>query len=403
MESLATSLGRTIGPLHLTEKLTSTDPLAIPLAIQAVISWSRYNNGGVVRTAVDFTEEPSATRALQRNALLLVGTLLASTIESTSGEDVTSAATTAARRAISESGTIPTRGSGVTIGAERSVLAVDHFSGLQYPTGLYRRTRDARTGHLDHALDTSAHELYARASVDESRPSDWPLGWRALAMSRVSLAHDERFEFEAAELGRALFELMQNTHDHARVDDAGYTLRRSVRGVHVRSFTQLRSDLVRSAEGHADLARYFSTLPSGLDATSHNDGDRLRLVAVTVFDSGPGIAARGLRQMGFKHDASFEQEQRATFSALRKSDEAAQPGMRGMGLTRVQRYLTAVGGYAMVRCGRLQLTRDFLNRKFAEPDRQADWYAGFRTAAKHVRTHGTAFTMIVPTYGGGHE
>lgn len=395
-------IARSTDFLNVPTKISTTDPLALPLALQSVVTWSRFNNGGVVRSTLEFAS-PHAPTALQRNVVLLTAVLMASTVETVSGEDVTGLARTAARAALADANTFPSRASGQSVGADRSVVAADHVPGAEYPAGLYRRVENRATREVVHEIDGYARELYARDHVDANRRSDWPVGWRVLDMGRVSRIHNHEalddFRAEANELGQVLFELMQNTHDHARTDEAGYTMRRSVRGIHVRSLTQTRGELIAGAAAHRDLAEYFSQLPEKPGADRAADADRLRVLAVSVFDSGPGLAARLLWEEGIRYNASEPKELSAMLGALRRSD-ATGTGLRGMGLTRVQRYLTEAGGYAMVRAGRFHLSRDFRRFAFQETsDNPRHWYGNVKEPSTRTRASGTVFTVVVPTYG----
>lgn len=404
LEPLLDSLSRSTEPLIIPGKISTTDPLALPLALQTVLTWSKFNKGGVVRSPFDFADSHAAA-ALQRNTVLLTAVLMASIVETPDGEDVTADARKAARAAVATAPTLPIRGGGQTVGADRSVIAADHIAGLEYPSGLYRRAVNRATRDITHEIDGYARELYARDHVPVDRRNEWPLGWRALDMGKVSRTTQpdtlEQFRHEAYELGQVLFELVQNTHDHARTDEAGYSLRRSVRGIHVHAHTQTRAELVQGAAAHHDLAEYFSQLPASPGSNEHSAQDRLRVLAVSVFDSGPGLAARILWQKGFRYNYSNTDELRGLLEALRKSDGQAQPGdLRGMGLTRVQRYLSAVGGYAMVRAGRYRLSRDFRRFAFEDAaDNQRHWYGNVKEPSPQTRATGTVFTVVVPTYG----
>lgn len=403
LEPLLDEMVRLPQPVTIPGKVSTTDPLALPLALQSVVTWSRFNNGGVVRSSLDFAG-PHAAASLQRNVVLLTAVLMAATVETPAGQDVTADARRAARGALEGAQTIPTRGSGQTVGVDRSVIAADHVSGLEYPSGLYRRAVNRATREVTHEIDSYARELYARDYVSEAARSDWPLGWRALDMGRVSRTTQAEtlavFRGEAYELGQVLFELMQNTHDHARTDEAGYSLRRSVRGIHVHSHTQTRRELMDGAAAHRDLAEYFAQLPAGPETSSLADSDRLRVLSVSVFDSGPGLAARILWETGFRHNATRAEELRGMLDALRRSDLQGKPGLRGMGLTRVQRYLNDAGGYAMVRAGRYRLSRDFRRFRFMEEgDNQHHWYGNVSNPSPGTRVSGTVFTIVVPTYG----
>lgn len=384
-------------PLWVTEKIVANDPLAIPQTLLALVSWrARFTD---IRVYTDFADTDAAARSLNRNVVLLTAVLCANSVLTEKGEDVTAAARRAALRALGTAPNIPTQASGVEVGAERAVLAADHVYGFEAPSGLYHYPAEG----AEPTLHDDAHELYAREGVDPDQRDQWPLGWRVLGMSPVFETRKQNevlgFAKRAADLGDALFELMQNTDDHARTDASGYPLKVSVRGVHVRALNGTREALTGSTS-HRDLAEYFSDLPD----ENYRAGDpssRLRLVAVTVFDSGPGIAAKNLYAQGYRGDITPKIELPAMLNTLRRSDAGHAGGMRGLGLSRVQRYLTAVGGYAMVRSGRYRLTRDFLRFPFAgDKDEQQHWFGGVQAPTALPRVRGTAITMVIPVTGG---
>ncbi len=392
LDDLTAQLTDGAGPLSMASTTVTTNPLAIPQALLAVISWSHMNREVVTRFPFDDTEE--AARKLQRNTVLLVAILMAEKVTGEGGADVTVAAYRAALAALGQADNIPASGSGESVGIERAVIAVDHIPEYRAPQGLYLRSpRGATISH-------EAVEVYAKKLVDIPRPQ-WPLGWRVMGMSPVGLRHDEQFARDAYNLGKALFELFQNTHEHARTNALDARWNHSVRGVHVRALTQPRLRLMQSAQQQRDLGEYFAAFPAGEGAPGVDD--QLRFVAVTVFDSGPGLAARTLWADGLRGSATPDQELRAMLDALRKHDTGDQDGLRGLGLTNVQRYLTDVGGYGMIRSGRFRLTRDFRARPYTNgEDNSNKWWGQLRRPSVLAKVRGTAFTMVVPTRSAQH-
>jgi hypothetical protein len=392
LDDLTAQLADGAGPLSMASTTVTTNPLAIPQALLAVISWSHMNREVV--TKFPFDNEEEAAKKLQRNTVLLTAILMADKVTGPGGADVTVDAYRAALAALKQADNIPASGSGESVGSERAVIAADHIPPLRAPRGLYLHTSDGPT------IAHEAVEVYAKKLIEIPRPV-WPLGWRVMGMSPVGLRHDDRFAYDAYDLGKALFELVQNTHDHARSNalDARYT--HSVRGVHVRALTQKRARLMESAAQQRDLSEYFAAFPSGSKPSTMSD--QLRFVAVTVFDSGPGLAARTLWKSGLRGNARPEQELRAMLDALRKHDSGDDDGLRGLGLTNVQKYLTKVGGYGMIRSGRFRLTRDFRAHPYTKgEDNSNKWWGQLAKPSVLTKVRGTAFTMVVPTRGGQH-
>lgn len=388
------------GPLWVTEKIVANDPLAIPQTLLALASWRARNDA--IRVYMDFADIEDAARSLNRNVVLLTAILYANSVVTDKDVDVTAAARRAALRALGKAPNIPTQGSGVEVGTERAVLAADHVYRFEAPSGLYHYP----SGGAAPTLHDDAHELYARDGVDPDERDQWPLGWRVLGMSPVFQTRKqstwEGFSERAFALGDALFELMQNTDDHARTDAAGYPLKASVRGVHVRALNDTRGALIDSTD-QSDLGNYFAALPDEEGRTG-DLSSRLRLVAVTVFDGGPGIAAKNLYAAGHRGDVTPKVELPKMLDTLRRSDAGHAGGMRGLGLSRVQRYLTRVGGYAMVRSGRYRLTRDFLSFPFeGDSDVREHWFGGVQSPTPLPRVRGTAVTMVIPVTGGRDE
>ena len=71
--------------------------------------------------------------------------------------------------------------------------------------------------------------------------------------------------------------------------------------------------------------------------------------------------------------------------------------MRGLGLRRVQTFVSALGGYARVRSGRYEVHRDFVLHPYSRADdNERAWYDGLRQPAAVDQLVGTAVTLVLP-------
>jgi|GEM_PF-2761167 len=197
-------------------------------------------------------------------------------------------------------------------------------------------------------------------------------------------------------LSSMLFELFRNTHSWARADAGGkpYGPSSSARGFRVQ-----RHDLKV-----ADEEQIVSSLPPLKDFFSHSQlapgVDRRHFAEVTVFDSGPGLAARW-RGAPVERAGDLEAEHSDVRACLRKHFSTSIEEGKGKGLHRVLQDLTALSAFLWLRCGRLSLYRDFFATPY-DPEHAADepflldWTGGIGGPTAAPLTAGTFFTALIP-------
>jgi len=200
-------------------------------------------------------------------------------------------------------------------------------------------------------------------------------------------------------LGTLFFELFENTHAWARRDAAGsaYPRRSSVRGIRIEGhgFEETREE--EMIAGQPALAAYLDR-----PALRLRDGRR-RLVEATIFDSGPGIAARELRRMertGSEPDIAGEQA--ALHRCLKKHfTHARSSHHQGEGLHAALEALSALKAFLWVRSGRLSYYRDLLEEPY-DPEQRGrepyllDWNSGSAEATEMAFAQGSFITALIP-------
>jgi hypothetical protein len=372
-------------PLHVPSRINYKSALSVSLVTQAIITWGARPVDGRLITDLD-VEDARAGQTLTRNTPLLTGIAMATVIESTDGTDITDRARALAASVLSaESQDIPQLATGTTVGTDRAVIAVDHDPALQRPRGIYPR------GPLDEeARPFYSGQLWTDVSRLRGRP---PLGHRVLGISGHNPeGWGENYSATGSALGMLLFELLQNTDVHARTNVFGKPLPRSVRALHARGIAEKRDVLTRSDPGNRALMEFIANVPTA------STNERIRLLVVSVMDSGPGLAATLLRRENYLAPRSPAHEWEYFLRALRMtSSGSTREPLRGLGLRRVQTFLTALGGYARIRSGRFEVERDFAKHPYTGPEESPRvWWGGVKAPTAKEQLAGTAFTLVIP-------
>jgi hypothetical protein len=200
-------------------------------------------------------------------------------------------------------------------------------------------------------------------------------------------------QFQAPQIGLikaasdALYELFRNTHEHAVLDVAGNYLRKSIRGIHIRRHGLAKDHLIEAVSGSAPLVRYCQRLRPKVG------GKQIHIVEFSVFDSGPGLAARWRKQAG--REIGSEVEVEAIRECFRLHATTKQISGRGMGLPLVVDALRSRGGFLRVRTGRQSLYADLVENSgvpYGTPPDLRSW--SNRTNMPFAS--GTLFTFLVP-------
>jgi hypothetical protein len=201
-------------------------------------------------------------------------------------------------------------------------------------------------------------------------------------------------------LGELFFELFDNTDHWARKDAGGntYPRRSSTRGIRIEGHGFDQSEEATMAAAQPALAAFLAR-----PAMTLRDG-RHRLVEATIFDSGPGIAAREMRTMertkGSEPDVA--EEQTALLRCLEKHFTHDRSGRRrGIGLHAAMGALSHLKAFLWIRSGRLSLYRDFIEMPYdpAQKGREpylVDWESGGSNATQMAPSQGSFITALIP-------
>lgn len=190
-------------------------------------------------------------------------------------------------------------------------------------------------------------------------------------------------------LASALYELFRNTEEHGRLDDKGDQLRRSLRGIHARRHAIEPGKLASIVEDFEPLADWARRLPR--PRVNSRDAQMLE---ISVFDSGPGFAARW---SGRRLDnISAEEELDAIVKCFSKHGSSKGRSASGLGLCNLVDLLRVKGGFLRLRTGRRSLYADLSyeqNRAYGEPPALRPWTG---VTGPLPRAAGTLVTLLLP-------
>ena len=154
-------------------------------------------------------------------------------------------------------------------------------------------------------------------------------------------------------LGVMLRELFGNTHHHAKRDPSGNTpYRKSVRGVFATHHLVAAGNIPAVAGTYEPLGQYLRDVADRTPVGTHS-----QLFELSIFDSGPGYAARRLGR-SFEADVSLSAEFKAVTQCFMKNVSTLRP-TGGIGLVRTLSRLKDRGGFLRLRTGRLSLYKMF--------------------------------------------
>ncbi|MCX6585291.1 MAG: hypothetical protein NTX13_01755 [Acidobacteria bacterium] len=260
-------------------------------------------------------------------------------------------------------------------------LLKDHRRSVENLTPLYYPAEDADQGMLlQHEFtQLMRQQLYNALIAVKTIPKDHPIVTTLLPP-----------------ICTVLFELFENTHRWARTDANlnPYALGlRAIRvEVHRNDINNLRTQSTLSGPIHHYLAnKHFDHI-----------SEQVRLLEVSVLDSGPGLAARALkRNLTPQDDLNTEIDAVESRFHLHRTSSGATH--RGKGLPAILQILSEHQGFLRVRTGRLNIYRNFIDHPYAgSPDYThagaplfSDW-SGNAAKTTHARAEGVLITFIFP-------
>jgi hypothetical protein len=212
-----------------------------------------------------------------------------------------------------------------------------------------------------------------------------------------------------------LAETFKNTHDHARRDIDQSDIAPSVRGIFARyASLQQIGVLVSSAkpETLTPAQRYASHFiprkaPKGarLPDVPRVDG----VLELSVFDSGPGMAAKWLRRSVI--GVPIQEQLDAVMACFAKGQTSTDTHGRGYGLAKVLLRLRSLHGFIGVRTNQIHVYRQFgsmpglAHHELSDGTRVPkevlfDWKKHFaQTATQLTPVNGTVVTFLLPMGG----
>jgi hypothetical protein len=402
----------------------AADPFAYSSFIQAVITWGQ--RPGVGRVVLPPNKEIEDVYArLRKDDIALTACIFADEIYNSSGEDVTQHVHALLTDAVRSRADLPQKQTGSSVGFQRTILAVDHVPAHASPSGFYARVWDSMAKKTVPVIDHRATSLYyledlSLQALIEPQDVRLPLGNRILQMSSLAVGSLGDYRMEAASLGAILFELIQNTHIHARPPMHLRNKERSLRLLQVKTITKTRGHLRGQCVSDQSFARYLERVPA-MRQSRTRDGevpggssdDKLRLIVLSVIDSGPGIAATQARD----NSMSQNDELSLLLQTLHRKPPVMTEPARGRGLAEVQDLMSALGGFIRIHSGSAAISRDFVsNPRKAWPnsasattgneppqDDRADWHIDSSIGSSEAGgtityRRGTNVSLVIPMY-----
>lgn len=212
-----------------------------------------------------------------------------------------------------------------------------------------------------------------------------------------------------------LAETFKNTHDHARRDVDQSDITPGVRGIFAQ-YTSIQQIEAQSTKATSEsltpaqrYARYFipRKVPKGvrLPETPKVDG----VLELSVFDSGPGMAAQWLRRSVM--DVPINEQLEAVMACFAKGQTSTTTQGRGYGLAKVLIRLRDLHGFISIRTNQLHIYRQFqymaslaykeLSDGTKVPmERLFDWKKHHsQTVTQLTPVKGTVVTFLLPMGG----
>lgn len=230
---------------------------------------------------------------------------------------------------------------------------------------------DAYYGHrtflpcVDHSTRPNSPVFY-HSTGDVRRRVEFSHIARQLLNQRSEKLVDKLPDNVVRGLGAIIYELFLNTHDWARTDLNKRRLKKSIRGLFLTRRDIPASGISKAAGNNIGTATYMQTLKD------HDENHKARFIELSIFDSGPGLAARwaSMQKNPRKIDSSvtLREEFDLCMACLGKCRTTSHHSYRGLGLYDVMRTLNTLRAMVRIRTGHLSMVRDFIESPLEEKE-----------------------------------
>jgi|GEM_PF-4937025 len=346
--------------------------------IQFLISWSRQHPSPVIKTYINNSDTDSRGKQLNSLGSRLFGIsslYLAGSVTTAQGEEIEKEEyarhCTKVLNLMDICDIHSAKSVNATYPRNRDKVAAQflclHGSRHEFQGGLYN-SKD-RTGGI---VRSEFHSL-VKSALGEN-----------MHFSR----HLEEMPTFSRSISSLVYELFQNTNDHAYDDLEGSTYPKNVRGVSIKSHSDLlgRKDLTGMISQNSRFNDYLEFCEELFRARGLK---MLRFLEVSVVDGGAGFA----QQFSGKplSEISLEEERQVTKACFINGVSSKESQSRGEGLDAVWKGLCQLNGFIRVRTGRLCLFQAFHDKAESDDRAFSDWSDDPLATA-----YGSAVTIIVP-------
>jgi len=284
--------------------------------------------------------------------------------------------------------------SGTSVFGALRKLALERLDGIQGENArAMSRGRQIEIVCADHLNRSAPVSLYI-TSADGSAKLKSRSGFNQLAKSieeaivPAQYREDLDRDFMPA-LADALYELFRNTEDHARRDENGNAIPRSLRGLQARLHSITPEALQAMVSTSRPLAAYCDRLEPARQGKAY-----VELVEISVFDAGPGFAPRWLGRPFSQ--ISFDDERMAVIDCFARHASSKTATGSGQGLSNVIEVLRQRDGFLRLRTGRQSLYADLArgrHQPFDAPAELLDWRSSRPPMAPVT---GSLLTLLMP-------
>jgi hypothetical protein len=189
-------------------------------------------------------------------------------------------------------------------------------------------------------------------------------------------------------LANLLYELFQNTNDHAYETLNGKSFAKNIRAISLKGHSDVfeRKDLGDMKSHNKKFNEYLAHC---MEMFRNKGLGTHRFLELSIVDGGVGIAQRFTGAE--LSTLSLEEEKEITVKCFRDGVSSKGSDSRGEGLDEVWKALCELDGFIRVRTGRLCLFQTFHNRKVSDKRAFSSW-----SSVPLAHAEGTAVTIIIP-------